>query len=384
MTRYYFFIVLFFPCVLYSQSDFYQLGGYVKYLYSSADLPTAGRLNDHLIHARVNSRVYLSDNITAGIELRNRIFYGGSMEKVPNFLSTSVSHHDLGNANIVWWNSGSSAGLTELDRMSIDASYQKLQITVGRQRIAFGTALVWNPVDLFNPLSILDFDYEERPGVDAIRVQYYTGDVSKMEIAVKPGKTRAGSVVAAKVLVNQWDYDFHILGGIRADKPFAGFAWAGDIAGAGFRGEYLSSEIDNNTAVPNPSLSGKWSSTLSLSGDYTFPNSFYIHTEALYNDRGATRNTALATPLMQSLHLLSPARFSLFQELSYDLHPLLHISGFVIHNPDDGSSAYVPSATWSAFENIDISFFGLIFTGDALTEYGSYGTSFFIRGKYSF
>ena len=374
----------FFSSILFAQSDFYQLGGYVKYLYSNADLPLTGHVNDHLIHARINSRLYVSDNIRAGIELRNRIFYGGSVEKTPNFLSTTESYHDLGNADVVWWDANSSAGLTELDRMWIDATYNKLQVTVGRQRIAFGTALVWNPVDLFNPLSILDFDYEERPGVDAVRIQYYTGDVSKVEVAIKPGKTRSGNVVAAKLLFNRWDYDFHILGGIRAYKPFVGFAWAGDIEGAGFRGECLSSQIDDNAAALYPSLADKWSSSYCLSGDYTFPSSLYIHTEVLYNDRGVTQYTALAYPRMQSLHLLSPAKWSLFQEVSYDVHPLVHVSGFVIHNPNDASSAYVPSVTWSAFENIDLSFFGLIFAGNSLSEYGSYGTSFFIRGKYSF
>ena len=35
--------------------------------------------------------------------------------------------------------------------------------------------LVWNPNDLFNAFSFVDFDYEERPGSDALRIQKYTG-----------------------------------------------------------------------------------------------------------------------------------------------------------------------------------------------------------------
>lgn len=376
--------LLFLPVLLVAQSNMYQLGGYVKYLYSNTDYPSIGRVNDHLFHTRLNSRFYFSNDIQVGIELRNRIFYGGSVEKIPDFLSTAKSFHDLGNAAITWWSGSSSAGLTELDRAWIDVTYGKWQLTAGRQRIAFGTALVWNTVDLFNPLSILDFDYEERPGVDALRLQYYTSAVSKVEIVAKPGKTREGNIIAAKILVNRWDYDFHFLGGVHSCKPFAGFAWAGDIEGAGFRGEILSCRIDDEAALVFPSLKNAWSTSMSISGDYTFPSSFYIHTECLYNNRGVTSNAALSGMLRQSLHLLSPSRWSLFQELSYDVHPLVHVSGFVINNPDDGSSVFVPSVTWSALENFDFSLFGLIFSGTSSTEYGSYGTSLFIRGKYSF
>ena len=378
------FSLLVIPILLSAQTDVYQLGGYAKYLYSSTDNPAFGRMNDHIIHSRINSKYFFSEEITATAELRNRIFFGGSVEKTPNFLSTIKSDHDFGNADIVWWNTHSSIAHSELDRFYVDATYDKFQMTLGRQRVAWGTALVWNPTDLFNPLSILDFDYEERPGVDAVRGQYFMSEVSKIEIAVKPGKTKSRSVIAGKILLNQWDYDFHILSGTHGENPFFGVAWAGDIEGAGFRGEIAASKISGETKQYFPSLNASWSTTAVLSTDYTFTDNTYLHTEILFNNQGVTENAAVFLPASLSLGLLSPARWSLFQELSFDVHPLVRISGFVIYNPNDQSSAFVPSATWSALENFDVSFFGLIFSGGPLTEYGGYGRSLFIRGKYSF
>jgi hypothetical protein len=379
-----FFLTIIFSYALFAQSDGYQIGGYGKYLLSSSDLPGIGRVTDHLFHARFNSRLFITEQMTFGAELRNRIVFGGSVENIPNFLSTIRAHHDFENFDIVWWENNSSVGYSELDRLWFDATVGKFQFTIGRQRVAWGTALVWNPTDLFNPLAILDFDYEERPGVDAVRIQYFNSEVSKIEVVVKPGKTRNGSVIAAKILLNNWKYDFHFLGGIQGNKSFAGFSWSGDIEGAGFRGELFSSQINDDATVLFPALKDKWSSTTTLSADYTFPNTLYIHSEILYNDRGVTSNASLAVPLMRSLQLLSPARWSFFQEVSSEIHPLLRASVFIIVNPNDGSNAFVPSATWSAMENFDISFFGLFFSGNPQTEYGSYGTSVFVRGKYSF
>ena len=50
---------------------------------------------------------------------------------------------------------------TMLDRAWIDYTRGKLQLRLGRQRINWGTNLVWNPNDVFNTFSYFDFDYEE-------------------------------------------------------------------------------------------------------------------------------------------------------------------------------------------------------------------------------
>jgi len=379
-----FFGIFIFPFIVSAQSEFYQVGGYIKYLYSNIDYPVYGRVNDHLIHSRINSKLYFSETTSATAEIRNRIFYGGSIEKIPNFLSTVRSHHDFGNADIVWWNTHVSAAHSEMDRFFVDATYEKFQLTLGRQRIAWGTALVWNPTDLFNPFSILDFDYEERPGVDAVRAHYFTSEVTKIEIAIKPAKTAVRRVLAGKILLNYWQYDIHLLAGAYGENVFFGTAWAGDIAGAGFRGEIAAKKIAEEMRTRFPQIHSPWSLSAVLSMDYTFTNNTYLHTEALYNNQGATANATLFLPASFSLGLLSPARWSVFQELSFDVHPLVRVSGFIIYNPNDNSSVVVPSASWSISENVDASFYGLISSGTPMSEFGSYGTSIFVRGKYSF
>ena len=48
----------------------------------------------------------------------------------------------------------------------------KINFRIGRQRINWGTTTIWNPNDIFNAYNFLDFDYEERPGMDGGKFQY--------------------------------------------------------------------------------------------------------------------------------------------------------------------------------------------------------------------
>ena len=384
MKKYLIIFFLLFCSKLYSQSNFYEIGGYIKYLYSNTKAIDNKRLNDHLLHIRLNTKVFFSENLVLTSELRNRIFFGQSVEQNDNFLETKKSKHDLGNADIKWWKNKNTIGYSEIDRLYLDYSFNSLQFTIGRQRIAWGTAFVWNPTDIFNPLSILDFDYEERPSVDAIKGQIFLSEVSKGEIVFKPGKTKEKNIIASKILFNNWNYDFHFIFGLKYDNPFLGFEWAGDIFGAGFRGEIFYRKIINNNITSLLDMANKYHISIVLSADYTFSNTLYLHSEVLFNDRGLINNFDLAPIYINYLDLIDPAKWILYHELAYELHPLLRFSIFNIINPIDKSGFLVPSFHWSLLENLDIFPIALLCYGDKNTEYGNYGSSLLISLKFSF
>lgn len=387
--------------ILYLSRTFAQLSsteiyGYVKYLYGSTKYPFYNeRLDDNLIHARLNTRWYPFDSLTAALEFRFRAYYGESVEKIPGFIDQIRSHHEFANLDAILWNKGKSLGLLETDRIWLDWTKEKLEVTVGRQRIAWGTSWVWNPTDLFNPQSPLDFDYEELPGTDAVRIQYYTGPVTKIEIALSPAKTFDKLIAAGLISYNKWDYDFNFIGGVKNNRWVFGGGWTGDILNAGFRGEFLVTQKPSLIAKYNilhiflpyyDPLSSFKQPVLSfvLSGDYTFPNSFYIHSEILYYNSGKTQNAGLYHQEALDLGMLTPSRLSIYQEFSYDITPLIRGSLFGIYNPVDYSGVIVPSVSYSVITNIDLYAIMLLFNGSTLTQYGDYGNSWFIRLKYSF
>jgi hypothetical protein len=372
--------LIFFPIDVAAQSPSYEIGGYSEYLFSSTLDSPEGNTVDHLLHARLNTKWFPTDDLTGVLELRFRGYFGETVERTPDFADEIKNRNVYSNVDATLWASKSSLGYGEVDRGYATWSPDNWQFTVGRQRIAWGTNLVWNVIDIFNPLSVLDFDYEERPSVDAVRVQYYTGPVTSISAAYKPTTTYSKSIGAVLWTLHHWNYDFHFLGGQRYGLNFGGLGWAGDIGGGGFRGEGLVSQVPD--ALGNPTSQAMVSAA--LSGDYTFPNSFYIHTEILYNSMGVTKDAALFRLRAEQLSLLSPARWSVYQEFSYNISPLVRGSVFALINPDDGSIAFVPSVTWSAVTDLDLMALGLIFSGPTESEFGGTGKGIYVRGRWSF
>ena len=162
------------------------LNGYVSTMQSVMfDSISGPFINDNLIHNRLNLKGYFNDRITFSAEFRNRLFTGDMVKSGRAY--SEMTGADQGWLDLSWnvLNKQSFFLNTMIDRLWFDFNYGKFQARLGRQRINWGQTLVWNPNDIFNAYSFFDFDYVERPGSDAIRLQYYPGSSSAIEIAVK-------------------------------------------------------------------------------------------------------------------------------------------------------------------------------------------------------
>jgi hypothetical protein len=377
------------------QSADWENYGYAKYLFSSAEnsLISNDRLNDHQLHLRFNNRLYFQDYYTAGLEIRMRGFYGSSVEKSLISSSSVISPYPYNDLSTLFVEKEKALAYGQIDRLFVDYSRENWQITIGRQRIAWGTSMVWNIVDLFNPLSVLDFDYEEKPGSDAVRVQYFTDMIGRLELVAKPAPNKYEQTIALLYLINQWDYDFYFIAAWHRDKPFFGAAFSGDIEGAGFRGEIKSTQKPTrrqlgDTYLPfrenNFSQAGNADISAVISLDYTFPNSLYLHSEYLYNSLGKTTNSLHFRAQSLKAGLLSATQSTCFFETAYMLHPLLRGNVFTLINPHEGSLIWAPSLSWSIITNLDLYLVALISDGRSNSEFSAYGKTFFLRSKYSF
>jgi hypothetical protein len=320
---------------------------------------------DNLLHSRQNFKWFANENIDFGIELKTRLFIGesaGEMQLITDAFSIEDTYFKWDKTFI---SEEHTVLKSEIDRACFNFNKANLQLTLGRQRIAWGTNLVWNVIDLFNPASPLDFDNEERPGTDAVRMQYYTGSNSQIDIAYEPNRVGENSAWGGLFKFNQWDYDFLLLGGHRWRNHHWGVGWAGQISGGGFRGEMLCSAPDSQLVISKTELS------LALSGDYTFSNSTYLHTEFLYNSA-------------PSFYNLSPAKYSIFAEFARELSPLVRIDLPSIINPIDKSFYIGPSIFWSVVTNVDFTAMALFFGGESGTEFGDSGEIVLARLKWSF
>ena len=326
--------------------------------------------------ARQNFRWYVNSNLTAAVDLKEDLFLGPSartLQQTGDVYAFRDRFLDLDHTLV---DEETVAGSIEIDRLWLRAYVGDIEFTAGRQRIAWGTALVWNPTDLFNPTSPLDFSNIEKPGTDAFRAQYYWGPVSKLDIGVEFHNNVEDMVAAAKVTLNRWEYDFDFFAGHREGETVFGGGWAGNIFGGGFRGEVLAVHPDGS----GDSLGVH----AALSGDYTFTNTTYLHTELLYNSRGTTGNAG-GLELLRSFQngWLTPARLSIFGEVAKQLHPLVRGSVAGILNPYDSSCYAGPSVEWSALANLSVNVAGYLFGGENGTEFGGNGTLLLTRVQYS-
>ncbi|MBD3168306.1 MAG: hypothetical protein GF307_02405 [candidate division Zixibacteria bacterium] len=364
--------------------DPYSFGGYLRItpmVWKPASYFTSDENYEvmNIILTRQNFRWYPTTNFTFGLELKSRIYQGGSiylLKQTANVSSLGASYFDWDKN---WLEEDEVLINSTIDRAWLKVYFGDLQIDLGRQRIAWGTNLVWNPVDLFNPSNPMDFTNDEMPGTDAVRAQYYLGPNSKIETAVAPQKEEDETIAAGLLQINLWDYDWIFLGGRRYQETVFGFAWAGSILDGGFRGEFLYSK-------PRRYLNDSGGYLVaSVSGDYTMKNSQYFHGALLYNERGTTDDAGGFRQLLAYMRgELTPARISLWGEIARDLTPLLRGDIAMIFNPYDNSWYLSPNFTYSLITDLDVTAMALIFGGDDGTEFGDTGNIYMMRFKYSF
>lgn len=378
-------LCLMMPIKAFVQESKVTLNGYVKdlYMYYSPEitLPGAGWNNLWVnnVHNRLNFKWYTTSKLTTVVEVRNRLIFGNLVKDFPIYKSTVDVDNGLVDLSWILAQDNSWFLHSTIDRAYMDYSSGKWQVKVGRQRVNWGVNLVWNPNDIFNSFSYFDFDYEERPGTDAVRVQYYTGVTSSAELVYKPGRDNAHTALAGMYRFSKWDYDFQFLGGQAGNDYVAGAGFSGDIRGAGFRGEITHFEPRNDISYR--------ATVASVSADYTFSNSWYIHSSVLYNSEGKTGKAGGLNVLFNSdlsAKQLSFARYSLFGQVSKPITPLFTGSLSGIMNPSDHSFYVGPALTYSLLENLELMLTGQLFFGDSGTEFGDIGQIAFGRLKWSF
>ncbi|NVK28761.1 MAG: hypothetical protein HWE14_11990 [Flavobacteriia bacterium] len=383
------------PCV---SAQGWQVGGYLKYLPSQTwinegvlppqfqgFLPSS--YTDQVIHNRLNINW---ENTTsrgtyafeAGV--RNRLFYGytSSQEAFKSSL-----RDDPGAVDMRWlWTDGDVLFHTEIDRLNFTFRQDNFTFRIGRQRINWGIHDVFNPNDIFNQYNYFDFDYEERPGADAVFAQYYLGDgFSSIEFAASPSFDQLEqSTVGLIYKSNTNGYDYQALVGYTYYDIVLGGGWAGSIGGAGFKGEaayYLSTD----------SVRSESNFTASMGVDYMFSSGIYGMVSYLYNGLGEVHPSIADQLSLRQARLSSknifPYRHTIMVSASYPINPIwnVNLAWFQSYNFDQ--AAFVPGVTYSISNNWDAMLIAQIFTvrtdGES-SDIALFNSALFARLKWSF
>ncbi|MEM1318674.1 MAG: hypothetical protein AAGG75_00390 [Bacteroidota bacterium] len=357
----------------------WSLNGYIKDLQSANIVDGVDQLlQDNLLHNRLNFRWYISERWNFRADLRSRVFWGDVVRLTPNYLDQVNAGSDVFFDLSLGVSSDKGLVLhSTLDRFYVEWIPGQWEIRLGRQRINWGINTIWNPNDIFNAYAFSDFDYEERPGADALRVQYYSGVASSIELAVGAFDDWEEVVAAGLLRLNRWNYDFQVLAGIMQRHLVGGGGWAGSLGNAGFKGEWTYfhalDEEDPNSV------------TATFAIDYSFKKGLYLNGGLLYNSLGST--SAPITELFNtelSARNLYPYRWSILVQGAYPITPLFNSGLAIIYSPSSVHTLFVnPTLSYSIQQNWDLDLVGQMAFSES-PHYKALIQALFLRLKWSF
>ncbi|MFY0652647.1 MAG: hypothetical protein JXQ96_11465 [Cyclobacteriaceae bacterium] len=365
----------------------WEIKGYLKNM-TSVTQASQRSFVENLVHNRLNFIYYANDNLTFYGELRNRIFVGDFVSEIPSYsrlIDNNNDYFDL-SANLI--DNRSLVFNTMIDRAYMQWNKNDWEIKLGRQRVNWGVNLAWNPNDWFNAYSFFDFDYEERRGSDAIRVNYYTGAASSVEVAVKMADSMDEFVGAALWKINKWNYDIQFQSGVANGDLALGLGWAGNLGMAGFKGE-----VTYLNPIESTRVNAGYDQMLlaSISVDYSFKSSLYFNGSILYHSENSVDPliglNAIGNSTMENFTMrnLTNYRWSSFLQSAFQFSPLITGSVSVMAFPGTNALFLNPGFSYSLSQNVDLGVFGQVFFDEEiLGSYAAIQKSVFVRLKWSF
>ncbi|WP_028109790.1 hypothetical protein [Ferrimonas futtsuensis] len=302
----------------------WSLSGYLKGMTSVTQPKAAPSLTEHLLHQRFDLEYRSQEQWQFNLGMRNRLLYSDALSQpgYSDLIGADPGYWDLsGN----WLERDSLLGTSSFDRLYATWQGERWQLRGGRFRINWGMTTVWNPNDLFNAYSIYDFDYEERPGSDALMVSRQLGFASEFNLVFSPDDDPDRHSYALRYLFNVKGWDGQLLAGKSGLDRVVGVGFATDISGAGVRGEI--SHFDPQQ--PDPQLSQMASSWVtSLESDYSFAgqSNLLARLALLYiSDPLPAPSAAEYLRLPLSARTLSFTELTTYGELGWDLTALTRL-----------------------------------------------------------
>jgi hypothetical protein len=358
-----------------------EIGGYVKYLTNATNLniPLSQELlTNQIIHHRLNLKWDLHQNLVFHAGWRNQMFFGEQLKINPLFgkeLKSAQKDFFSLSANII--DHRDILLNSTLDRFYLEYYWDNLEVSLGRQRVNWGINTIWNPNDIFNVYSFIDFDYEERPGSDAFIIRYYTGELSSIEIAGKYHSDKKKVVLGGLWKFNKSQYDFQVLLGYANGYWAMGSGWAGNLGNAGWKGEatWFLSDLQG---LDNAFL-------ITSAVDYSFQNNTYLSGGFLYNKNGSS--SASITGLSEfnvSPQNIYPYKFALLITNGFQITPLITTSVTLVYTPNNNHPLFVsPAITYSIAQDWDLDFISQIGFEKGKNYYSPF-QAFYLRTKWSY
>lgn len=293
----------------------------------------------------------------------HELLYGGLVRDPQYQLLSRLPDRTYANASAYIQRDRSLDWKHNLYRGWIQYEQENISVTVGRQRVAWGSGRIWHPTDRFNPVSPTALEMDQKLGVDAANLVWRYGGFGSVQFIVAPGKSAHN---VARKTAGRWqdtfgEFDVALMGGQFGDENIVGFDLTGNLGDGGGRVELMRSTGGVDRTYTQLSAGYDYTVTSDL-----FPEGIYLAIEYFYNSAAPDQSNFLADRL-QSLN-----RSLWGGQVGYDLTSLWRLDLLLLADFSHQSLFYVPRISWSMAENVDLSIFAqLVDKGDRFGEFSS-------------
>jgi len=345
----------------------YRFGGFYRNLLTSShSYFTGDAYGDDLNRLRLNFDGAWRSSVQVHVEYDNEVHFGNLITE-PDFdlvrQRQAASYLDLLHVVIdekhAYWD-------TSLYRGTIAFRHGSNELIVGRERIAWGTAHFWSPADVFNPISPLQVEEDEREGVDAALLKLSLPVKLRWSVVYAPQDGLDRSTEAARLSTTMHNFDVSALGGRFAKDWLAGADFAGQWRGAGLRGEFTYTA--RGTSAQSDAL------RLTFGSDFAINNKWYVIGEYFYN-QGQPPGYVPGQPLNPSAllqysnEIYTIQRHFLSAGARYSVTPLLNVQTYAVVDLAGPSVFFLPMATYNLTTNTDLSVGGQLFASSSTGEF---------------
>ena len=239
------------------------------------------------------------------------------------------------------------------DRLFVRGTAGPVDLTVGRQPVSFGTGLFFTPMDLVNPFFPTTIDQEYKPGVDAVRADGFIGMGRLTAVAAYAGDWSVEGMtfaVSGQGTVGVTDL-IGFAGAVQGDAV-GGLGVVSSVGPVGVHGDVTVTLPAESAAEDEPFVRAVVGADGRPGEDVFLAAEVYVQTlgttdpddylEQLSGDRYARGE-------LWTVGVVYGAATA-----SWQVTPLVSLSGAVIGNLTDGSVLVTPSVGWSVAGNAEV------------------------------
>jgi len=232
---------------------------------------------------------------------------------------------------------------------------------LGRQQINWATALIWNPMDILNPVSPLQLEPDERIGVDALLWDKAWGSLGRISAVYAPQHNANDASSALRIKRFIGGIDASVMAGEFTDVTKVGVSGSGSVAGTGWRTEIVWSDSDE--------VASYWQAVANL--NWGLRNGVNLALEYYYNGHTVQPRALDLSRFTASEPLETDSHYTGVL-VSQNINPLWDYRVVVIRNADDASWVLYPRSTWTLpmTQEIYLTAGTQWFSGDDDSEFG--------------